>query len=1140
MAEELQMKPKFVTGLLFVTLLLSTFAGVQQVSANYTLGRQGTDGPEAPMGNPTNTMPDNHVTQAYAEANGYTNFHLACVSPGLFYSPLSVQQNYYSPDGAVIVDTTGNLYFYINISNPANLSNTAQPGLDISWEKHNGRARWLYIAIPPEFTPVADTTSKWRVVTSITIDYHFIKTGRFDQYHPLAPNWWYIAISAPNVTDPATGRSSNYLYSAGEDPFQNRQPYEKPDWRWGMYEVIAYDMKAPSCAGKYFFKVFYTKTLLFDLYEQYESFPPENYPQLVVKGEVDPGYITGRVRYAGHSSYYYGYYYGSGVHAPGKVWANGTALDPTTNEPTGREVCGVGYFNATAEGYYEIEGLAPGIYTITACAAGFVPRTLATQVTIKRGQSVHGIDIYLHPTSNLNLTVYSKCPTGPVDWPDYTTIGKRSTPGPDGLGEVGKLLATLYPPNPQPLTGWPYAYYFVEVTDADGTRLAWVDDFFDISASPRTFTAFLGNPSCYSGVETQWDGHVPDVNAHFTCGLVPGQYFVKAWVFGYWQALGPLQVSFPEAEFPGGLVYQEMDLWKSGTINATVHFHNQELPSDDVAPNLNSVFIVEAVDDYGKVQAWNFTNVGSAQKSQALSLQLLGYGPEPMKRKEPPHGMPEGTYEIRAYYTGYVQQEFPSHTVQYCTSGSLSFHLVKGANVTTTVYSRDCQDPSQPVDWLHPPSPLRVYLFNSNGEWAAGGYYDQANQQAGTDRVAFSGTYSLVGQKPGVADYLRGENRPTGLPTDVYRLQAYTLGYVQTQIPEVWAQKGSSAGDIPLYLLTGAEIDVVLDFKTELIPHPLPDDVYSYQFRIHAYDANGTLMAANMTGVPVNTDSIVSQHPWPGDLNPAQPDGVQSWVFQLFGFGEFTSPENRLVTNGPGTTSAYALAGGGLFYRYGAPNTWPTLYRKRFGYYSPFAKYPGLPKDRYSGDYRDYGIPPGTYTIVAEAWYPDYPGRYVQLQTVTVTVACKGRTTVVFEMDLLGRISGSVYTRNFMGDFRAGSWLTDTMEGAEVFFKADTPVDGQYEEWVMPGTYIVTVSLAPPGNEAGYRSQSRTAAATWGGETSGQDFYLEESGIPIPEFPASGVLVSLSAVAVAITLLRRQRGTRLVCTGAGGRVHRES
>ncbi|MBS7622316.1 carboxypeptidase regulatory-like domain-containing protein, partial [Candidatus Bathyarchaeota archaeon] len=309
-------------------------------------------------------------------------------------------------------------------------------------------------------------------------------------------------------------------------------------------------------------------------------------------------------------------------------------------------------------------------------------------------------------------------------------------------------------------------------------------------------------------------------------------------------------------------------------------------------------------------------------------------------------------------------------------------------------------------------------------------------------------------------------------------------------------------------------------FKKELIPAPLPNDVHSYQFRIHAYDQDGKLVAANITGVPVNTSYTVSQYPWLGALNPAQPDGVRSWVFQLFGFGEFTSPENRLVTNGPGATSASAAEGGGLWYR----RNFPGLYRKRFGYYSPFAKYPGEPKDRYSGDYRDYGIPPGTYTIVAEAWYPDYPGRYIQLSTVTSTVTCKGRSTVVFELDLLGRISGSVYTRNWMGDFRSGSWLTNTMTGADNTWVADTPVDGEYEEWVRPGTYTVTMSLQPPGGEAGYRSQTRMAVTTWGGETSGQDFYLEESGIPIPEFPAAGILAAASAMAGVVVLLQRQRG----------------
>jgi hypothetical protein len=1119
------MRTAVISGLVIITLILSTIALVNQASAHYTLGHQGVNGPEAPRGELSNIWNKDepwprgkHVNQSYALANGYQNYHAAYVSPGLLYQPLDVQGNYYSPNGSILTDTVGPLYFYINISDPANISDPNQPGLDISFEKHSARGRWLYIAIPPEFEPVADTPTNWKVLTSITADYHFIKTGKLKSDHQLAPGWWYIAISAPNVTDPATGKSANYLYPAGEDPFKDRQPWRKPDWRWGMYEIIAYDFMAPSIAGKYFFKVFYDKEYAVGLYPNVESFPPENYPQLVVKAEVDPGYITGRVRYAGHSSYYYGSFYGEGVRTAGYVFANGTALDPITNEPTGRSVSGWGWFNATAEGYYEIEGLAAGVYTLTAHAAGFVPRNLPTQITLKRGQSLHGIDIYLHPTGKFNLTVNSKCPTGPVDWPHYTTFGTPTTP----LGEVGKKLATLYPPNAEALRGYPWAYYYVEVYDREGKWLTWKDDYFDITVanalSIPAFTTFLGDPTCYSGVEIGWDGHVPDANAHFTSGLIPGTYSVKVWVFGYWQPL-EYTINIPAVEFPGQSSI-EMDIFKGGVINATVHFHDQELPSAAVPPDQSGPLVITAVDAGGIIRAWNFTDAKIT--SSAHSLMLIGIGPSPYKWKEPPHGMPEGTYTIKVYYKGYLQQEFPMHTIQYCTNGSLSFHLIKGARLEATVFSRDCEDPSQPVDWVHPPAQLRLYVFDETGKWVAGGYNDRKRQKEGTNFVTFSG---ITGQEYSSSDWLRGKQAPLGLPTGLYILKAYTVGYFQTQDVEVWAQKGTSTGDIPVYLLVGAEIDVVIDFKTELLPAPLPDDVWSYQFRIEAYNEDGELVAANITGVPQFSTNTVSQWPWPGPLNPAQPQGVESWVFQLFGFGEFTSPENQLV--GPNL---------GVWLNPGDPEAamdqaLSNWYKKRFGYYFPCDLYKAKgvyefgEGDRYAGCKRSYGIPPGTYTIVAHVWNPEgihfVGGRYIQLSTVTTTATCKGKSTVVFEMDLLSRVSGFAYTRNYMGDFRAGSWLTNTLEGASAT-STTYSYDGIYWQYVQPETYVNSMALVPPGNDAGYQSQSRNVVTTWGSDSSGQDFYLEESGIPIPEFPLGALLTSISAIGAAIILLRRR------------------
>ncbi|MEM3527083.1 MAG: carboxypeptidase-like regulatory domain-containing protein, partial [Candidatus Bathyarchaeia archaeon] len=888
-------------------------------------------------------------------------------------------------------------------------------------------------------------------------------------------------------------------------------------------------------------------------FEKYDTIPPENYPVLLVKGEVDPGYITGRVRYCGHSSYYYGYYYGSGVHTSGKVVAEGTAIDPVTNKPLTRKVSAVGYFlgqlpgqgvdwkdrDTGSEGLYEIEGLAPGIYTLTAYAAGFVPRTLATQITVKAGQSISGVDIYVCPTAKLQTKVYSKCPTGPVDWPDYVTLETPeawdvilpvvpggadvrggSPVGPDGIwywfteGATTVQLKDVWgtamslgitpPQDPldtiavyQPPTdrlrkiGWAWQ----ELLDANGTVVAWQDFTFDIEEDKRSFGTFWGDPSCYSGIETGWDGHVPTFLADFTSGILPGTYRVRTWVFGYVQTK-EYTVTFPAVEFPGSQ-YVEMDLYKGGTFDATVHFHNQEMPSatEPVAVG-NGWLLVEAVDANNVVQAWNSTTVSGLKE---VTLRLIGES-NAWKYFGRIHGMPEGTYTLKAYVQHYVQQEFPQHTVQYCTSGSMSFHMVRGAMIKTTIYSRDCQDPSQPVKWVHAGEAIFVDIITSAGTvYHLRGITYQ-------DPTVDSVTVTVGGSGSNIKAFLRRGAKPSGLPTDVYRLKAYTPGYVQLQVPEVWAQKGSSLGDIPIYLLVGPEIRVVVDFKIELIPKPLPTDDYSYYFRIQAFDENGTLCAANITAVPQATWSNYAQSPWLGSLNPAQPDGVQTWVFQLFGFSPFTTPTN---------TPAWG------FYepdRQGVPTVGPNYGATFYGLIDPY-----FIVGYHDGTnlYKNYGIMwDKTYTIVVSVQWAGY----TQLATVTATPTCKGITTVIFEMDRMGKIAGFVWTRNWMGDFRAASWLETSIAGAKVSKKAYS-FDGKYSTFVTPDSYTIKAALVPPGGDAGYKSASRTAVVTWGGVTGGQDFYLEESGIPIPEFPAAGIMALISALAASLYLLRWRRNT---------------
>jgi hypothetical protein len=220
-----------------------------------------------------------------------------------------------------------------------------------------------------------------------------------------------------------------------------------------------------------------------------------------------------------------------------------------------------------------------------------------------------------------------------------------------------------------------------------------------------------------------WDGHVPTFLADFTSGILPGTYRVKTWVMGYVQTK-EYTIDFPAVEFPG-TAYMEMDLFKGGVINATVHFHIQELPSAEQTITDGGNLVIEAYDANGVLQAWNSTTEVCPVPGRAgLSLLLIGQH-NAWSEMGRVHGMPEGTYTIKAFKPGWVQQEFPQTTIQYCTNGSLSFHLIEGANIKTTVYSRDCQDPSQPVNWKHPGEIIEFELFTATGTFLNPNYHFQ-------------------------------------------------------------------------------------------------------------------------------------------------------------------------------------------------------------------------------------------------------------------------------------------------------------------------------------------------------------------------------------------------------------------------------
>ena len=355
----------------------------------------------------------------------------------------------YSPFGAVLTGSTGDLVFALNATCTPDLWKFTSPAATApacaTQSGHDNGVRqseiqtalpaglgWdtLSIMIPPEFL-VKDAS---QIVTTLTNSYDNIWVGRLSPYDRFAPGWTLVLISTDSAIDASATGTTYYNH-------QFIQFTRAGEW----YYVRINGVTAPSIAGRYFFKMFLYSNLAGGSNQygvgptlasaggtggngpakEYPDVwvPPQNWPVMLVKGEVDPAIVTGTLRYAGYNSTLYQL----PIAEAGKVWAHMTMrLDPYTGQqrPDLPTIDGQGFVNATANGHYELEGLAPGIYDIYAEAAGY-PQTLCVSgITVLKGQSLH-FDCYLQPGPVIHGNIYSKHQFGDEPWPgDNITEGQ--------------------------------------------------------------------------------------------------------------------------------------------------------------------------------------------------------------------------------------------------------------------------------------------------------------------------------------------------------------------------------------------------------------------------------------------------------------------------------------------------------------------------------------------------------------------------------------------------------------------------------------------------------------------------------------------------------------------------------------------
>src|SRR5208337_3840844 len=459
-----------------------------------------------------------------------------------------LQGSTYSPFGAVLAGSTGDLIFAINATagtcpgghNPS----TTFPFLGCSGFDPLGWSG-ITIYLPPGFTlPTLDGSD---VVNTVTNNYANIQVYHVSPYDRYAPGWTAVNIWTDG------GQSA---YPNGNNPYYNHQFINFTNaGEWYYFRLN--QVTAPTIAGRYFFKILLsgdsnyiagqegtalnaTASLqhVFGIPSSFgpgeaptQFIPTQNWPVLLVKGEIDPAIITGTVRYGGYNSTLYG----QAVGEAGQVWAHmEDKIDPYTGQQI--TVCpaigqpsvpgctdAAGYFNATATGHYEVEGVAPGVYTLYAEAAGFPQQVCASGVTVLKGQSLH-FDCYVQPGPVIHGNVFTKHQFGDEPWMGelpYCTTSPSSFPycSQTTYNEYIKIelydaptLSNIPDPSADPMVSWS------PLPCVAGGQ----DVFF-----PKTHAGSCGDARSASNIAFPWHEYTP-ANGYGACtaSLALGYYQV--------------------------------------------------------------------------------------------------------------------------------------------------------------------------------------------------------------------------------------------------------------------------------------------------------------------------------------------------------------------------------------------------------------------------------------------------------------------------------------------------------------------------------------------------------------------------------------------------------------------------------------
>lgn len=422
----------------------------------------------------------------------------------------------------------------------------------------------ILLYLPPGFT-MRTMDGSGVVTTDRNANVQVFRTSPLDIF---APGWTVVCVTVDR-----SGSSNSDARSSGD----KLHTFDKD------YYIRIRQVTTPTISGKYFFKIALTNRANVTSIpsgnkidstelgiESREFLSSKHWPELIVSGELHPAFITGTICYGDQAS---STLRGKPLEEAGRVYAHmETKIDPYTGQQI--TMCpafgqptvpgctdSVGYFSASSKGRYEMVGVAPGVYTIYAQAAGFPTMIIASGVEVMRGASLQ-FDGRLQPGSVIHGTIFSKDHSGNASWTESSSVKIELYDGPthdltfdhswkahkvsyDHLWPEGSKIespggftfdyvsmANLVSWSPLPLdAGGQGIHSRIRSSQDVGPPQNWLVE----GGSSRPFRFEFGVKGEY-GAPRDRDGMVPQLYATWVNGLTPGRYYARAWVSHYTQS----------------------------------------------------------------------------------------------------------------------------------------------------------------------------------------------------------------------------------------------------------------------------------------------------------------------------------------------------------------------------------------------------------------------------------------------------------------------------------------------------------------------------------------------------------------------------------------------------------------------------